>query len=64
VTERNGTGVEEPGKQQLQDMMSGKLVVLPSDAFGPCFRRVTLPLRRYQLGLKELGQVHLPRIRK
>jgi hypothetical protein len=38
------------GKQQFEDMMSGRPIVLRADAFGPCFRRVTLPLRRYQLG--------------
>ncbi|WP_426700744.1 peptidase M61 [Rhodanobacter sp. Col0626] len=38
------------GKLQFQQMMRGKLVVLPPDAFGRCFRRVTRPLRRYELG--------------
>lgn len=46
VTREFGAG----GKQQFEDMMSGRPIVLRTDAFGPCFRRVTLPLRRYQLG--------------
>ena len=31
-------------------MMAGRLVVPPSDSFGPCFARTTAPLRRYVLG--------------
>jgi len=38
------------GKQQFDDMMSGKPIILNSDAFGLCFRRVVVPLHRYQLG--------------
>ena len=38
------------GVAQFHAMMSGKLVLPPSDAFGPCFERTTAPLRRYQLG--------------
>lgn len=38
------------GKQQFDDMMSGKPIILNSDTFGSCFRRVVIPLRRYQLG--------------
>jgi predicted metalloprotease with PDZ domain len=38
------------GVAQFRAMMSGKLVVPPSDAFGPCFERTTAPLRRYELG--------------
>jgi predicted metalloprotease with PDZ domain len=38
------------GVAQFRAMMSGKLVVPASDAFGPCFERTTAPLRRYQLG--------------
>ncbi|HEX4266542.1 MAG TPA: hypothetical protein VHY36_01545 [Steroidobacteraceae bacterium] len=38
------------GVAQFRAMMSGKLVIPPSDAFGPCFERTTAPLRRYQLG--------------
>ena len=35
---------------QLDAMLSGKLVVPPSDAFGRCFFRTTVSLRRYELG--------------
>ena len=38
------------GKQGLDDMLAGKLVLPPSDAFGPCFARTTAPLKRYELG--------------
>jgi len=38
------------GKQQFEDMMRGKLIVLASDTFGPCFRRVSVSMRRYDLG--------------
>jgi hypothetical protein len=38
------------GVAEFRAMMSGRLVVPPSDAFGPCFERTTAPLRRYQLG--------------
>ena len=38
------------GKQEFDDMMAGKLILPPSDAFGPCFARTTAPLRRYELG--------------
>jgi hypothetical protein len=38
------------GVAQLDAMMSGKLVLPASDAFGSCFERTTAPLRRYQLG--------------
>lgn len=38
------------GVAQFNTMMAGKLIVPPSDAFGPCFVRTTAPLRRYELG--------------
>jgi predicted metalloprotease with PDZ domain len=38
------------GIAQFHAMMNGKLVLPPSDAFGPCFVRTRVPLRRYQLG--------------
>ncbi|HWE46138.1 MAG TPA: hypothetical protein VG407_08920 [Caulobacteraceae bacterium] len=38
------------GKTELEAMLSGALQLPPSDAFGPCFRRTTKPLRRYELG--------------
>lgn len=45
---RQALGAE--GVAQFHAMMSGKLIVPPSAAFGPCFERTTAPLRRYQLG--------------
>lgn len=38
------------GVAQFHAMIAGKLIVPPSDAFGPCFERTKAPLRRYQLG--------------
>jgi len=38
------------GVAQFRAMMSGALIVPSSDAFGRCFERTTVPLRRYQLG--------------
>ncbi len=45
---RNALGLR--GVTQFRAMMSGKLVLPPSDAFGRCFVRTTAPLRRYELG--------------
>jgi len=33
-------------------MLGGRQPLPPSDAFGPCFRRTTRPLRRYELGFE------------
>jgi hypothetical protein len=38
------------GKSDFDAMLAGRLVVPPSDSFGPCFARTTAPLRRYELG--------------
>ena len=38
------------GVADFRAMLAGATPVPPSDAFGPCFRRVARPLRRYQLG--------------
>jgi predicted metalloprotease with PDZ domain len=38
------------GIADFRAMLQGATPLPPSDAFGPCFRRVTKPLRRYQLG--------------
>jgi predicted metalloprotease with PDZ domain len=38
------------GKTELEAMLAGALQLPPSDEFGPCFRRTTKPLRRYELG--------------
>lgn len=40
----------QAGTKDFHQMLAGKQIVLPSDAFGPCFRRITKPLRRYDLG--------------
>lgn len=43
----------EVGPDSVKDFrafLSGNIVLPPSDAFGPCFRRVTTKLRRYELG--------------
>lgn len=40
----------EHGKQQFEEMMRGEIIQLKSAAFGPCFRRVEAPMRRYELG--------------
>lgn len=37
-------------KTEFEQMLAGKVVLPESAAFGPCFRRTTRPLRRYQLG--------------
>jgi hypothetical protein len=38
------------GVDQLDAMLRGDTMLPPSDAFGPCFRRTTRMLRRYELG--------------
>jgi M61 glycyl aminopeptidase len=35
---------------EFESMLAGAVVVPPSDAFGPCFRRITRPMRRYEIG--------------
>lgn len=42
--------VGKPAKRAFTDLMQGKPVVLDSGTFGPCFRRVSVPMQRYQLG--------------
>lgn len=42
----------DEGVTQWKAMMNGELVLPPSDAFGPCFRRTTKRLRRYELGFE------------
>lgn len=44
------------------DMLQGKPVLPSSDAFGPCFRRVERPLRRYELGFAPKVLTEQPRI--
>jgi hypothetical protein len=38
------------GVARFEAMLAGKLVLPPSEAFGRCFARTKVPLRRYQLG--------------
>ncbi|HET8750819.1 MAG TPA: peptidase M61 [Sphingomicrobium sp.] len=38
------------GVADFRAMLEGATPLPASDAFGPCFRRITKPLRRYQLG--------------
>lgn len=52
----------ERGKQEFDDMLAGKLILPPSDAFGPCFARTTVPLRRYELGFDSAVLVEPSRI--
>ena len=35
---------------EFEAMLAGEVIVPPTDAFGPCFRRVTKPMRRYEIG--------------
>ncbi len=37
-------------KTQYEGMLGGDVMLPDSDAFGPCFERTTLPLRRFELG--------------
>jgi len=37
-------------KTEFEQMLDGAVVLPDPDAFGPCFRRITRPLRRYELG--------------
>lgn len=38
------------GRAEFQAMLAGHLIRVDPDAFGPAFRRVSVPLRRYELG--------------
>ncbi|WP_238376634.1 peptidase M61 [Luteimonas abyssi] len=42
----------DAGVAAFHAMLDGRVVVPVSDAFGPCFRRVQVPLRRYELGFE------------
>jgi predicted metalloprotease with PDZ domain len=42
--------VGERGRQEFEAMMRGDRIQLRSGAFGPCFRRIEKPMRRYELG--------------
>ncbi|MCD7099238.1 peptidase M61 [Stenotrophomonas sp. MMGLT7] len=42
----------QPGVDAFHAMLQGATPLPASDAFGPCFRRISVPLRRYQLGFE------------
>lgn len=42
--------IGEKGRRQFAAMLRGEPIDLRSQAFGPCFRRIEVPLRRYELG--------------
>jgi predicted metalloprotease with PDZ domain len=42
--------IGEEGVRVHHSMMQGRLVIPESDDYGPCFRRVTKPIRRFELG--------------
>lgn len=50
------------GKADLDAMLAGQLIVPPDDAFGPCFEREPLKLRRFELGFDRTALVVAPRI--
>ncbi|HET8612408.1 MAG TPA: peptidase M61 [Sphingomonas sp.] len=57
-----GDALGQKGLAEFEGMLAGKTVVVPSDAFGPCFRRTTVMLRRWQLGFDPASLVHKPRL--
>ncbi len=40
----------DEGLAGFRAMLAGEVVMLPRGAFGPCFRRIERPLRRFELG--------------
>jgi len=57
--------VGELGPEAMKDfdsMIAGDLIVPPSDAFGPCFSRHAVPLRRFELGFDRNVLIIKPRI--
>lgn len=42
----------ERGKRDFEDMKAGRMLDLPADLFGPCFRRVSGPVGRYRPGFQ------------
>ncbi|MDB5583025.1 MAG: peptidase [Bradyrhizobium sp.] len=40
----------QKGLDEFQAMLAGAVIDVPSDSFGPCFTRTSVPLRRYELG--------------
>jgi len=52
----------EAGVAAMDAMLAGEQVLPPSDAFGPCFRRQDVPLRRFELGFDRASLFEQPRI--
>lgn len=52
----------EKGIREFEAMLAGETVLPPSDAFGPCFRRTTRPLRRFDLGFDPASLLQSPRL--
>lgn len=52
----------DKGIADLDAMLAGRTVLPPSDAYGPRFRRVVRPLRRYDLGFDMASLQARPRI--
>jgi predicted metalloprotease with PDZ domain len=50
------------GEAEFQAMLSGAIMVPEPQGFGPCFTRITKPLRRYQLGFDPKVLVERKRI--
>jgi len=46
----------------MDAMLAGELVLPPSDAFGPCFRRQNAQMRRFELGFDRESLFDQPRI--
>jgi predicted metalloprotease with PDZ domain len=51
-------------KAEFDDMLAGKLIVLPSDAFGPCFRREEATYPQFELGFDPASLTSSPRVVK
>jgi len=52
----------EAGGKGLDDMLAGKLIIPPSDAFGPCFAREESQVRRFELGFTRESLFDEPRV--
>jgi hypothetical protein len=49
-------------KEEFEAMLAGAVMLPESDGFGPCFKRVTKPLRRFELGFDPRVMNENPRI--
>jgi hypothetical protein len=59
-----GAELGAKGLADFDAMLAGGTVLPPSDAFGPCFKRVTKPLKRFDLGFDPLILVSPDRVVK